>query len=344
MADILGKRDHDLYPDDLADQFALDDEYVLETGQVIHKFEQNVNHEGKRTWYEIIKGPLLDADNNISGVQILFWDASDRKRTEEALERERSLLHALLDNVPDSIYFKDCESRFVRISRGMAEKFNLPSTESAIGKTDADIFTAEHAQQARQDELRIMESREPVVNLIERETWRDREDTWCSTTKVPLRDHTGKIIGIVRRYRNGSKKTIRGGSLGLFYAVDWYEYSGPVLIVEGPSDVAACLTHGLCAIGRPSNVCGAAMIQKMLRRCRDKRAIVIGERDEAPERRGPHCPADCSGCAICWPGAYGMRRVARQLRATGVMIPPGYKDMRDLLANGTPWIDFLPAA
>ncbi len=143
----------------------------------------------------MLKGPLRDADEQITGVQILFWDATERKNAEQAFERERYLLHALLDNIPDSIYFKDCDSRFLRISRGMSRKFQLDSPEVAIGKTDADIFTEEHAAQARRDELQIMESGEPMVSRVERETWPDRPDSWCSTTKMPLRDASGTIVG-----------------------------------------------------------------------------------------------------------------------------------------------------
>ncbi|RMF42601.1 MAG: response regulator [Planctomycetota bacterium] len=195
LKDVLGKTDFDLFPEDLATEYSADDRRILETGEVIHKFEENVDRHGKRTWTEIIKGPLRDADGNITGIQILFWDATDRKQTEQELERERYLLHALLDNVPDSIYFKDRESRFVRVSRGMAQKFHLEDPQAIIGKTDADIFTEEHARQAREDELRIMATGEPMVGLVERETWPDRPDTWCSTTKLPLYDSAGRIVG-----------------------------------------------------------------------------------------------------------------------------------------------------
>ncbi len=195
LADVIGKTDGELFPADLASQFSADDKHILETGEVLHKFEENVDSYGTRTWSEIIKGPLRDADQNITGIQILFWDATDRKQTEAALQRERYLLHALLDNMPDSIYFKDKESRFVRISRGMARKFNLASPEVAIGRTDADIFTGEHAEQARDDELRIMRTGEALVNSVERETWPNRPDTWCSTTKLPLYDDQGRIAG-----------------------------------------------------------------------------------------------------------------------------------------------------
>ncbi len=195
LAELVGKTDADLLPADLAAEYQADDELVLQTGEVIHKFEENVDPKGIRRWTETVKGPLRDADGNITGIQVLFWDATDRKATEAALERERHLLHTLLDYIPDSIYFKDRQSRFVRISRGMARKFNLPDPEVAIGKTDADIFTGEHADRARQDELHIMRTGEPMIANVERETWPDRSDTWSSTTKLPLYDPSGRVVG-----------------------------------------------------------------------------------------------------------------------------------------------------
>jgi two-component system, sensor histidine kinase and response regulator len=195
LSDVVGRSDRDFFPPELADRYSADDQRVLSTGEVIHKFEESVDGQGNVGWIEVVKGPLVDADGLINGVQILFWDASQRRQAELALEQERSLLHALLDNIPDSIYFKDTESRFVRISRSMAEKFKLPDTSSIIGKTDADIFTSEHADKARQDELAIMHSGHPIVAKVERETWPDREDTWCSSTKMVLRDSRGAPVG-----------------------------------------------------------------------------------------------------------------------------------------------------
>ncbi len=195
LSEVVGRTDHDLFSAQVADRYAADDRHVLATGAVLHKFEENFDADGTSHWIEIVKGPLLDADGKVNGVQILFWDASDRKQAEIALERERYLLHALLDNIPDSIYFKDKESRFVRISRSMAEKFHISEPATIIGKTDADIFTSQHADQARRDELDIMNSGRPMVALIERETWPDHDDTWCSTTKMPLRDSAGAVVG-----------------------------------------------------------------------------------------------------------------------------------------------------
>ena len=71
------------------------------------------------------------------------------------LHQERHLLHTLMDNIPDSIYFKDTDSRFIRASRALAEKFGIPDPQALIGKTDFDLFTNEHAQQAFADEQQI---------------------------------------------------------------------------------------------------------------------------------------------------------------------------------------------
>ncbi len=120
--------------------------------------------------------------------------AIERKRTEEALAWERFLLEALMNNVPDHVYFKDRDSRFIRINKAHARLFGQNDPAQALGKTDFDFFTEEHARQAYEDEQAIMRTGQPV-SKEERETWPDRNDTWVYTTKMPLRDKEGNIIG-----------------------------------------------------------------------------------------------------------------------------------------------------
>jgi PAS domain S-box-containing protein len=121
--------------------------------------------------------------------------AIERKRAEEALAQERDLFHTLLDNLPDRIFFKDARSSFTRINKALTDHFNIGHPREAVGKADHDFFTAEHADAALQDEKRIMATGEPILGKIERETLPDGSVTWALTSKLPLKNRQGKIIG-----------------------------------------------------------------------------------------------------------------------------------------------------
>jgi sigma-B regulation protein RsbU (phosphoserine phosphatase) len=124
------------------------------------------------------------------------WDVSgNRRAAEETHVRDRHLLTTLMDHIPDNIYFKDRESRFIAINRAMARFFGKEDPSEFVGKTDIDVFCADHAFRAMEDERRIMETGEPVVNLEEKETWPDGRVTWSTSTKMPLTDTRGRIIG-----------------------------------------------------------------------------------------------------------------------------------------------------
>ena len=125
----------------------------------------------------------------------IFRDITERKRAEEALLYEQSLLRAIMDNMPDHIYFKDKESRFLRISRSQANHFGLDDPSQAVGKSDFDFFAESHARPAFEDEKKIMESGVAIIGFEEKETWPDGSETWVSTTKVPLQDAQGQIVG-----------------------------------------------------------------------------------------------------------------------------------------------------
>lgn len=112
------------------------------------------------------------------------------------------LFMALMDTMPDRIFFKDREGRFLSVNRALREAHHLPDEEGMKGRTDFDFFAHEHAQNAREDELQVVATGEPMVAKLERETLPDGSVTWVSTTKVPLRDGNGNIIGICGISRN----------------------------------------------------------------------------------------------------------------------------------------------
>ena len=81
------------------------------------------------------------------------------------------LFSILMDNLTDCIYFKDSESRFIRINRFMAERFGLDHPNEAVGKSDFDFFSPEHARQAYQDEQQVISTGSPIVHKEVKEIW-----------------------------------------------------------------------------------------------------------------------------------------------------------------------------
>ncbi|MDW3209385.1 MAG: methyl-accepting chemotaxis protein [Reichenbachiella sp.] len=112
----------------------------------------------------------------------------------EAFEHEKMLLDALLDYMPDTIYFKDLESKFIRNSMSHAKQMGLDNPRELIGKSDFDYF-GEHAQRAFDDEQRIIKTGEPILNLEEEVDKKDGDTVYVSTTKLPLKDKDGNTIG-----------------------------------------------------------------------------------------------------------------------------------------------------
>jgi len=110
-------------------------------------------------------------------------------------ENERLFLHAMLDSSPDLIYFKDSKSRFLRINRALATYFGLNDPAEALGKTDFDFHPPEKARGMFQDECRIMETKTPMVDKIERETPVGGKLFWMLTSKAPLCDEQGRVVG-----------------------------------------------------------------------------------------------------------------------------------------------------
>jgi PAS domain S-box-containing protein len=108
----------------------------------------------------------------------------------------QALLEALMDNIPDWIYFKDTKSRFLKCSKTHAKRLGI-DREQVVGKSDFDFHPPEIAAEFSRDEQRIFETGESLINKVEKKLRPNGEVMWTSTTKVPMRDATGKIVGLV---------------------------------------------------------------------------------------------------------------------------------------------------
>ena len=122
-------------------------------------------------------------------------DISTRKQAEKSLIHERELMSSVLETLPEQIYFKDSEGRFLRVNAGMAHAHGLKNTAEAVGKSDADYFPEQRALYNAECERQIMASGEAVLELEEETVWPDRPPTWSLSTKMPLYDLEDRIVG-----------------------------------------------------------------------------------------------------------------------------------------------------
>ncbi len=194
-AEVIGKTDFDFFPKEIAEKFRADDQKVMQGEAVINREEYFFDEKGQKRWLLTSKLPFRDRNGKTVGLVGIGRDITERKQAEETFATQQKLLDSLITAIPDLIYFKDKESRFIRINEAYAKRAGLPDVQAALGKSDNDIFGGQHAREAYEDEQRILATGQPIINKEERETWPDGRVTWVMSTKMPFFDGNGKIIG-----------------------------------------------------------------------------------------------------------------------------------------------------
>jgi PAS domain S-box-containing protein len=189
---------------DVLQNDAASDEAAWQTGANTIGQETIATPDGPRV-YEMIKAPLFQAGGQRRGLVVLGRDITRHTQAEQSLAQERDLLQALMDNIPDTIYFKDTASRFTRINRAQAQTLQVADPKDAIGKSDFDFFSGEFVQTAYHDEQEIFRSGRPLIGKIEEVRRPDGMRRWVSATKMPIRSQTGEVIGLVGLSRDISE-------------------------------------------------------------------------------------------------------------------------------------------
>jgi PAS domain S-box-containing protein len=165
----------------------------LQQNGIVADFEADFRRKDGK----IVNGLMSASIIEIDGVPHLLNETKDitqNKLISKAFEFEQFLVNALMNNIPDHIYFKDRESKFIRNNKAHAISFGLSDPDQAIGKSDFDFFTREAAQQAYEDEQMIIKTGQPVFKE-EKLTRKDQSVAWFFAMKMPLRDDAGNIIG-----------------------------------------------------------------------------------------------------------------------------------------------------
>ena len=192
--ELIGKTSFDLFPPDVAKRLTEKDQKVLKQREVFHTTEKHIRRGNEKNAYiESFTAPIMNAAGNTIGYQVIFHDISLTKHLEEANYRERYLLKALLDAIPHMVYFKDAESRFIRVSQSLAKRFDQGSADDMVGLSDAD-FVAD-AEQFMLDEQALFKGEIDILEKEESSILSDGEMMWCMTTKLPLKDLHGNHVG-----------------------------------------------------------------------------------------------------------------------------------------------------
>lgn len=151
--------------------------------------------DGGWRWLRIRGVTVRDGSGKVVRMVGSIIDISRRKKVEIELEEERYRLRQLIETIPLKVYYKDPRSRFVMVNSSLAEWLGCNSVDDVIGKTDHDFFGSVHADQALADELKIMETLQPELDVIECETWDGKDNTWVKTSKLPWLDKNGNLLG-----------------------------------------------------------------------------------------------------------------------------------------------------
>ncbi|MBZ0285224.1 MAG: GAF domain-containing protein [Anaerolineae bacterium] len=188
---LVGRKDSDFLSPELATQFYKDEQKLFRTGQpLIGKEEINIYPTGDIRWVSTTKVPLKNSDGKVIGLVGINRDVTE-------IENERRLLRLLIDNMPDYIYVKDIESRFVIANQTAVERMKQNTETDLKGRTDFYFFPEKLAAKYFADEQEVIrtgapiDTEEPIIDL------RTGKQGWLSTKKVPLRDEYGRIVGII---------------------------------------------------------------------------------------------------------------------------------------------------
>jgi len=167
--------------------------------QTHQSFELTIMRDGQEqtTWWDTSVVPVPGPTDAVDGILILTQDVTGHQEAEQALTTERNLLRTLIDNLPDPTYFKDTDSCFVAGNMAVAQIMGAETPDQLLGKTDFDFYPQELAERFYADERQVIQSGQPLISQEEPVTDPTGRVRWFSTTKVPLRDEQGNVVGVV---------------------------------------------------------------------------------------------------------------------------------------------------
>ena len=202
-SDVIGKTDWDMPWKEQAELYRADDGLVMESDTPKLNYEEpQTTPDGSIIWLRTSKVPMHNVDGKVTAVLGMYEDITERKQAEEALRDSQQVLQTVMDNIPQSIFWKDRNLNYLGCNRAFADDAGFASPSDVIGKTDWDMPWKEQAELYRADDNRVMESDTPKLNYEEPQTTPDGSTSWLRTSKVPLHDVDGKVTAVLGMYED----------------------------------------------------------------------------------------------------------------------------------------------
>jgi two-component system, sensor histidine kinase and response regulator len=211
-AELLGRRASQILGEEFMRPFLEAIRRVLGGGPV-EELEYSLSVGAGTRWFLARISPIPVAGGSCRTACLLIRDITKRKQAEAELAYERNLFQALMESIPDTIYFQDTACRFMRINKAQARMLGITDPKEAIGKTDFDFFPPEIAQGFYDAEKKLVESGQPIIDAVQKITKPDGRIQWLSATEVPFRDAEGKIMGYVGISRDITERMLAEAEL-----------------------------------------------------------------------------------------------------------------------------------
>ncbi|MBQ9829653.1 MAG: SpoIIE family protein phosphatase [Akkermansia sp.] len=163
------------------------------------RVEVRLLNQRNRGWRWVRINGLLEYDENKKPCRLVgVWvDITRRKMADLHAMEDRDLFRTLINYLPDNIYFKNRESRFVIANEATAKKMKVRTPSDLIGSRDSNFFDPEMCEIARTEEAQIMATGKPILNRIHHEKWKGGRSTWGKVSKFPWYAADGTVKGIV---------------------------------------------------------------------------------------------------------------------------------------------------